>query len=109
MFSTYYQKTQVETLLSCKQYSLSNASGEAGVKSYHLRLNDTIKQLCSLNSLEVSEALDNHITAHLRNGHVTYTSSLIFEDVNNVYVNTLPIKGGTSGIQVIVFNRNSLL
>ena len=109
MFSTYYLKTDVDALLSSKQDSLSNASGEAGVKSYHLLLNNTIKQLCFLNPLDVSEALDNRITVQLRNSHVTYTSSLTFEDVNNVSVNTLQIKGGTSGIQMIDSNNNSLM
>ena len=109
MFSTYYLKTDVDTLLSSKQDNLSNASGEAGVKSYHLLLNNTIKQLCFLNPLDVSEALDNRITVQLRNSHVTYTSSLTFEDVNNVSVNTLQIKGGTSGIKMIDFNNNSLM
>ena len=109
MFSTYYLKTEVDTLLSSKQGSLSNASGEAGVKSCHLLLNNTIKQLCFLNPLDVSEELDNRITVQLRNSHVTYTSSLTFEDVNNVSVNTLQIKGGTSRIQMIDLNNNSLL
>ena len=99
----------MDTLLSSKQDSLSNASGEAGVKSYHLLLNNTIKQLCFLNPLDVSEALDNRITVQLRNSHVTYTSSLTFEDVNNASVNTLQMKGGTSGIQMIDFNNNSLM
>ena len=57
----------------------------------------------------MSEALDNRITVQLRNSHVTYTRSLTFEDVNNVSVNTLQIKGGTSGIQMIDFNNNSLM
>ena len=109
MCSTPYLKTEVDTSLSSKQNSLSNASGEAGVKSYHLLLNNTIKQLCFLNPLDVSEALDNRITVQLRNSHVTYTSSLTFEDVNNASVNTLQIKGGTSGIQMIDFNSNSLM
>ena len=109
MFSKYHLKTDVDTLLSSKQESLSNASGEAGVKSYHLLLNNNIKQLCCLNPLDVSEALDNRITVQVRNSHVTYTSSLIFEDVNNVSVNTLQITGGTSGIQMIYVNKNSLM
>ena len=71
MFSTYYLKTDVDTLLSSKQDNLSNASGEVGVRSYHLLLNNTIKQLCFLNPLDVSEALDNRITVQLRNSHVT--------------------------------------
>ena len=67
MFSTHYRKTDVDTLLSSKQDSLSNASGEAGVKSYPLLLNNTIKQLCFINPLDVSEELDNCIP----NGSVT--------------------------------------
>ena len=43
MFSTYYLKTDVDTLLSSKQDNLSNASGEVGVESYPLLLNNTIK------------------------------------------------------------------
>ena len=109
MFSTYYLKTDVDTLLSSKQDNLSNASGEAGVKSYPLLLNNTIKHLCFINPLDVSEELDNRITVQLRNSHVTYTSSLTFEDVNNASINTLQIKGGTSGIQMIDFNNNSLM
>ena len=57
----------------------------------------------------MSEELDKRIAVQLRNSHVTYTSSLTFEDVNNVSINTLQIKGGTSGIQIIYFNNNSLM
>ena len=89
MFSTYYLNTEVDTLLSSKQDSLSNASGEAGVKSYHLLLNNTIKQLCFLNPLDVSEALDNRITVQLCNSHVTYTSSLTSVSYTHL---TLPTK-----------------
>ena len=71
-------------------------------------LNNTIKQLRFQNPLDVSEDLDNRITVQLLNSHTTYTSSLTFEDVNNLSLDTLQIKGGTSGIQVIDFNNNSL-
>ena len=39
----------------------------------------------------------------------TYTTSLTFQDVAGTGVNTLQIKGGTSGIQVIDLNNNSLM
>ena len=61
------------------------------------------------NPLDVSEELDNRITIQLLNSHTTYTSSLTFEDVNNFSLDTLQIKGGTSGIQVIDFNNNSIM
>ena len=61
------------------------------------------------NPLDVSEELDNRITVQLLNSHITYTSPLIFQGVNNLSLNTLQIKGGTSGIQVIDFNNNSLV
>ena len=74
---------------SNKPDRLSNASGEVGVKSHPLLLHNTIKQLCFLNLLDVSEALDNRITVQLSNSHIAYTSSLTFEDVNNLSINTL--------------------
>ena len=43
------------------------------------------------------------------NSHTTYTSSLTFEDVNNLSLDTLEIKVGTSGIQITDFNNNSLM
>ena len=61
------------------------------------------------NPLDVSEELDNRITIQLLNSHTTYTSSLTFEDVNNLSLDTLQIKGGTSGVQIIDFNNNSLM
>ena len=69
----------------------------------------TIKQLKFENPLDVSEELDNRITVRLLKSHTTYTSSLTFEDVNNLSLDTLQIKGGTSGIQVIDFNNKSLM
>ena len=79
------------------------------MKTYPLLLNNTIKQLKFENPLDDSEELGNRITVHLLNSHTTYTSSLTFEDVNNLSIDTLQIKGGTSGIQVIDFNNNSLM
>ena len=102
MFSTYYLKTDVNTLLSSKQDSLSNASGEVGIKTYPLLLNNTIKQLNFDNPLDVSEELDNRITVQLLNSHTTYTSSLTFEDVNNVSFDILQIEGRTPGVQIPV-------
>ena len=61
------------------------------------------------NTLDVSEELDNRITVQLLNSHTTYTSSLTFQDVNNLSLNTLQIKGGTSGIEIVDFNNNSLM
>ena len=43
------------------------------------------------------------------NSHITYTSSLTFQGVNNLSLNTLQIKGGTSGIEIVDFNNNSLM
>ena len=71
--------------------------------------NNTIKQLRFENPLDVSEELDNRITVQLLNSHTTYTSSLTFQDVNNLSLNTLQIKGGSSGIQIIDSNSNSLM
>ena len=79
------------------------------MKTYPLLLNNTIKQLRFQNPLDVSEELDNRITVQLLNSHTTYTSSLTFQDVNNLSLDTLQIKGGTSGIQVIDLNNNSLM
>ena len=59
--------------------------------------------------LHVSEELDNRITVQLVNSHITYTSSLTFQDVSNLSLNTLQIKGGTSGIEIVYFNNNSLM
>ena len=109
MFSTYYLKTDVDTLLTGKQDNLSNASAQVGIKTYPLLLNNTIKQLKFENPLDVSEELDNRITVQLLNSHITYTSSLTFQDVNNLSLNTLQIKGGTSGIEIVDFNNNSLM
>ena len=39
----------------------------------------------------------------------TYTTSLTFQDVAGTGVNTLQIKGGTSGIQVTDLNNSSLM
>ena len=55
MFSTYYLKTDVDTLLTGKQDNLSNASAQVGIKTYPLLLNNTIKQLKFENPLDVSE------------------------------------------------------
>ena len=91
----------MDTLLSNKQDNLSNASAQVGMKTYPLLLNNTIKQLGFENPLDVSEELDNRITVQLLNSHITYTSSLTFQDVNNLSLNTLQIKGGTSGIEIV--------
>ena len=99
----------MDTLLSIKQDSLSNASGEAGIKTYPLLLNNTIKQLKCSSPLDVSEELDNRITVQLLSSHITYTSPLTFQDVNNLSLNTLQIKGGTSGIEKVDFNNNFLM
>ena len=96
-------------MLSNKQDNLSNASAQVGMKTYRLLLNNTIKQLRFENPLDVSEELDNRITVQLLNSHTTYTSSLTFQDVNNLSLNTLQIKGGSSGIQIIDSNSNSLM
>ena len=94
MFSTYHLQTEVDTLLSSKQDNLSNASVQVGIKTYPLLLNNTIKQLKYENPLDVSEELDNRITVQLLNSHITYTSSLTFQDVNNLSLNTLQNKEG---------------
>ena len=109
MLSTYYLKTAVDTLLSNKLDNLSNASAQVGMKTYPLLLNNTIKQLRFENPLDVSEELDNRITVQLSNSHTTYTSSLTFQGVNNISLNTLQIKRGSSGIQIIDSNSNSLM
>ena len=105
MFSTVfnycYSQSEADVLLSLKQDNLSNASPQVEMKTYPLLLNNTIKQLKFENPLDVSEELDNRITVQLLNSHTTYTSSLTFEDVNNLSLDTLQIKGGTSGIQII--------
>ena len=59
--------------------------------------------------LDVSGELDNRITVQLLNSHITYTSFLTFQNVNNISLNTLQIKGGTSGIEKVDFNNNSLM
>ena len=113
MFSTVfnysYSQSEADVLLNLKQDNLSNASPQVGMKTYPLLLNNTIKQLKFENPLYVSEELDNRITIQLLNSHTTYTSSFTFQDVNNLSIDTLQIKGGTSGIQVIDFNNNSLM
>ena len=132
MLSTYYLQTAVDTLLSNKQDNLSNASGEAGMKTYPLLLNNTVKQLRFSSPLSISEELDNRITVHINEsafGNVTrhtmsvnydthtdylyaratFTSSLRFFDASATGVNTLQIKGGSSGIQIIDSNSNSLM
>ena len=91
----------MDTLLSSEQDNLSNASAQVGMKTYPLLSNNTIKQLRFENPLDVSEEVDNRITVQLLNSDITYTSSLTFQDVNNLSLNTLQIKGGTSGIEIV--------
>ena len=113
MFSTVfnycYSQGEADVLLNLKQDILSNASAQTGMKTYPLLLNNTIKQLRFQNPLDVLEELDNRITVQLLNSHITYTSSLTFQDVDNLSLNTLQIKGGSSGIQIIDSNSNSLM
>ena len=109
MFSTYYLKAEVDTLLSNKQDNLSNASAQTGMKTYPLLFNNTIKQLRFQNPLDVSEELDNCITVQLLNSHITYTAPLTFQYVNNLSLNTLQIKGGASGVEIVDFDNNSLM
>ena len=91
----------MDTLLLNKQDNLSNASAQVGMTTYPLTLNNTMKSLRFENPLDVSEELDDRIIVQLLNSRTTYTSSWTFEDVNNLSLDTLQSKGGTSGIQVL--------
>ena len=104
-----YSNTQINTLLSDKHDNLLNASTQTGKKTYPLLLNNTIKQFRFEAPLSVSEELDNRITVKVFNSQIMFTSSLTFEDVENLSVNTLEMKGGTSGIQIMDFNSNPLM
>ena len=102
-----YNKTEVDTIVATKQDTLTNATDNGD--SNPLLLNNTIKQLRFETPLSVSETNDDHISIELLDSHIIYTSELVFRDVDNLSVDTLQIRSGPGGIQMIDKDNLSLM